>query len=91
LCKEETTKENFEIVGREVMFQVQVDKVFVFTREGYNDTVVFFTQYSNPMVYAMGMREQGGMNMQFETTPGYGAEYVRTTFGVEPEIRKLPN
>jgi len=69
-------------------FPVNVDRIIVYSREGFDtDVVQFLTNYSNPKVYFGGIREKGGLIMQFETTKDYGVEYVRTVFGIEPETR----
>ena len=70
-------------------FSVKIDRAVVYERENGTDIVEFVTGYSSPMVLPDGSRAPGELILRFATTRGYGVEYVRTIYGVEPEVRQI--
>ena len=70
------------------MFEIKCQRVVVYQRIGNSDIVQIETLHSSPAFTFAGMKK-GNLFVQFEASTGYGAEYVRNIFGVEPQVIRV--
>ena len=71
------------------MISVSVYKAVVYTRDSGTDLVQLFTDNTSPYIYVGGLKDGNKLTLSFEATKGYGAEYVRSILGIEPEVMPI--
>lgn len=64
---------------------MKINKATVLIGKYRADLVILHTDFPCPFVKEF-CPQQENLGLQFETTKGNGAEYVRKNFGIEPEV-----